>query len=289
MSDDELGMSPPASPPAYDQGSFEDESLPKGVKKNVITEGSGWEKPKNLYEVKVNLKAKHGETVFDSNEDEGCPRTYVVGSGLPCKGVDALFKDMKKGEKSTAVVEASLAFGSDGIPEKSVPPDAQVTYEIELVEWLKIEDISKLKDKGIMLKTVVEGPEWDKPKDNDISFLRYRGRVQNEDIYFAVEGMVDGAEPIRIKTSEISPSGLLTTVKELKKGSKAIVTLSPKYAFGDEGLPDKAVPAGATVEYEVELVDVHAVTDVAKDGGILVEVLKKVGSVNVSGLVYSYD
>ncbi len=112
--------------------------------------------------------------------------------------------------------------------------------------------------------------------------------TQNEDIYFAVEGMVDGAEPIRIKTSEISPSGLLTTVKELKKGSKAIVTLSPKYAFGDEGLPDKAVPAGATVEYEVELVDVHAVTDVAKDGGILVEVLKKVGSVNVSGLVYSY-
>ena len=85
---------------------------------------------------------------------------------------------MKKGEKSTAVIEAGLAFGSQGIPEKNVPPDAKVTYEIELVDWLKIEDISKLKDKGIMLKTLVEGPEWDKPKDNDISFLRYRGRVQ---------------------------------------------------------------------------------------------------------------
>jgi hypothetical protein len=100
--------------------------------------------------------------------------------------------------------------------------------------------------------------------------------TQNEDTYFAVESMTDGAEPLRIKTSEITPSGLLTAVKELKKGSKALVTLASKYAFGDEGLSDKAVPAGATVEYEVELVDVHAVTDVVKDGGILVEVLKKV-------------
>jgi FKBP-type peptidyl-prolyl cis-trans isomerase len=91
--------------------------------------------------------------------------------------------------------------------------------------------------------------------------------------------MAEGAEPLRIKTSEIAPSGLLTAVKELKKGSKAIVTLAPKYAFGDEGIPDKAVPAGATLEYEVELVDVHAVTDVTKDGGILVEVLKKVRNI----------
>ncbi len=90
--------------------------------------------------------------------------------------------------------------------------------------------------------------------------------------------MADGAEPLRIKTSEISPPGLLTAVKELKKSSKAIVTLSSKYAFGDEGIPDKSVPAGSTVEYEVELVDVHSVNDVTKDGGILVEVLKKVGS-----------
>jgi hypothetical protein len=179
MSDDEMGMSPPSSPPAYDGGSFEDDTaLPKGMKRTVITAGSGWEKPKKLYEVKVNLVGKHGETVFDSNEPEGNPRTYVVGAGLPCKGVDALFKDMKKGEKSTVVLEAGLAFGSSGNPDKSVPPDAEVTYEIELVDWLKIEDISKLKDSGIMLKTLVEGPEWDKPKDTDISFLRYRGRVQ---------------------------------------------------------------------------------------------------------------
>ena len=178
MSDDEMGISPPASPPAYDAGSFDDGALPKGVKKTVITAGSGWEKPKKLYEVKVNLKGKHGETIFDTNETENLPRTYVVGSGLPCKGLDAFFKDMKKGEKASVVIEAGEAFGSAGIPEKGVPADAEVTYEVELIDWQKIDDISKKKDGSILVKTLVEGPEWEKPKDNDISFLRYRGRVQ---------------------------------------------------------------------------------------------------------------
>lgn len=180
MSDDEMGMSPPSSPPAYD-GGLDEVSLPKGVKKTVVAAGSGWEKPKAMYEVKVNLKGKHGENVFDTNESEGQPRTYVVGSGLPCKGLDAVFKEMKKGEKATVVVQAEEAFGSEGIPEKNVPADAEVTYEVELLEWQKVEDVSKSKDKGILVKTLVEGPEWDKPKDNDISFLRYRGRVQVND------------------------------------------------------------------------------------------------------------
>jgi hypothetical protein len=88
--------------------------------------------------------------------------------------------------------------------------------------------------------------------------------------------MTEDSAPLRIKTSSISPAGLLAAVKEMKKGSKAIVTLGPNQAFGEEGIPDKAVPANATVEYEVELVDVHSVTDVTKDCGVLVETLNKV-------------
>jgi FK506-binding protein 4/5 len=176
MSDDEMGMSPPGSPPAYDAG--DDFTMPKGVKKTVNTAGTGWEKPKNMYEVKVNIKGKHGENVFDSNEADGQPRTYVVGSGLPCKGLNAAFREMKKGEKATVVLQSEEAFGSEGLPDKNVPADAEVTYEVELVDWNKVEDISKKKDKSILVKTLVEGPEWDKPKDNDISFLRYRGKVQ---------------------------------------------------------------------------------------------------------------
>jgi len=274
-----MNMSPPGSPPAsFDSSSYDDGSLPSGVKKTVITDGTGWEKPKDMYEVKVNITGKHGETVFDSNESEGQPRTYVVGSGLPCKGLNAALKNMKKGEKSTFVIEAAQGFGSEGLPDKNVPADSEITYEVELVDWHKVEDVSKTKNKSILVKVLVEGPDWDKPKDNDISFLRYRGRVVNEDTYFVVEGMGEGDEPVRTKTSSITPSGLLAAVKELKKGSKALITLKPEHAFGEAGIPDKAVPANATVEYEVELVDVHNVVDVSKDGGVLCETLNKISA-----------
>jgi hypothetical protein len=178
MSEDEMGMSPPSSPPADDNGLDEPLTLPKGVQKVVVTDGSGWEKPKELYEIKVNISAKHDDKVFDTNESDGSPRTYIVGSGLPCPGLDAAFKGMKKGEKATFTVQAAQAFGSAGIPDKNVPADASITYEVEVLDWTKVDDLSKAKDKSILVKTLFEGSEWDKPKESDFSFLRYRGRVQ---------------------------------------------------------------------------------------------------------------
>jgi FKBP-type peptidyl-prolyl cis-trans isomerase len=121
MSDDEqMDLSPPSSFKA------DDYDLPNGVKKSVLSEGQGWEKPRDRYEVKVNIQGKHGDSVFDTNASEGEPRVYTVGSGLPCKGVDASFKHMKKGEKAKLTVEARLAFGAEGLPDKGVPADAEV-------------------------------------------------------------------------------------------------------------------------------------------------------------------
>ena len=56
---------------------------------------------------------------------------------------------------------------------------------------------------------------------------------------------------------EASESGVVdgveTAVRKFKKGEKSLIKLKSKYAYGTQGNPDKNIPAGADVEYEVTL------------------------------------
>jgi hypothetical protein len=84
--------------------------------KKILEEGRGWENPRPLWEVHLNIKAMHGDAVFDTNEGEGQPRTYILGSsGLPNSLENAIQK-MKLGEK--ARVEVKQAYGDTGLPDK---------------------------------------------------------------------------------------------------------------------------------------------------------------------------
>jgi FKBP-type peptidyl-prolyl cis-trans isomerase len=52
------------------------------------------------------------------------------------------------------------------------------------------------------------------------------------------------------------PEGLEKGLEKIKKGQHAIVTLEPKYAYGDEGSENPPVPKGCKVEFEVTINDV---------------------------------
>ena len=67
-------------------------------------------------------------------------------------------------------------------------------------------------------------------------------------ISFATRYVTDDEQVIR---------GLDKVVMEMKKGEKAVATIPPEHAFGSGGLEgtDISVPGGATVTYEVELLE----------------------------------
>lgn len=85
-----------------------------GVKKQVLTEGSGGSPPKGS-KVKVHYVGKQttGE-VFDSSRARNEPFIFTLGAGQVIKGWDLGVAGMKKGEKSILTITAPYAYGSRG-------------------------------------------------------------------------------------------------------------------------------------------------------------------------------
>ncbi|MEK7146066.1 MAG: FKBP-type peptidyl-prolyl cis-trans isomerase [Patescibacteria group bacterium] len=73
-------------------------------------------------------------TVFDSSYDRGKPATFPLGIGYLILGWEQGIPGMKVGGKRELVIPPDLAYGSAGVPDANIPPDATLVFEIELIE-----------------------------------------------------------------------------------------------------------------------------------------------------------
>lgn len=103
-----------------------------GLKKEVITEGTGPE-------------ANVGDTVevhyigtlldgskFDSSRDRGTPFSFPLGAGMVIQGWDQGVVGMKVGEKVKLTIPPSLGYGERGYPPV-IPANATLVFEVELL------------------------------------------------------------------------------------------------------------------------------------------------------------
>nr|CAB3484222.1 unnamed protein product [Digitaria exilis] len=243
----------------------------QGLKKKLVKEGEGWDRPETGDEVEVHYTGTLLDgTKFDSSRDRGTPFKFKLGQGQVIKGWDLGIKTMKKGENAVFTIPPELAYGESGSPP-TIPSNATLQFDVELLSWASVKDICK--DGGIFKKIVKEGEKWENPKDLDEVFVKYEARLEDG----TVVSKSDGVE-FAVKDGYFCPA-LAKAVKTMKKSEKVLLTVKPQYGFGEQGRPasadEGAVPPNATLHIDLELVSWKTVTLIGDRKRILKKVLKE--------------
>ena len=104
-----------------------------GLAYKIINKGNGNVNPTPSSTVTVHYTGKLTDgTIFDSSVKRGEPATFPLNRVIPgwTEGVQL----MVVGDKFTFIIPSDLAYGSSGIPQAGIGPNATLIFEVELLE-----------------------------------------------------------------------------------------------------------------------------------------------------------
>ena len=111
---------------------------PSGLKYHDEVVGSGTEavagKTVEVHYTGWLDKSGQKGTKFDSSVDRGDKFTFHLGAKEVIKGWDEGVAGMKVGGKRKLIIPSKLAYGARGTPDGTIPPNSELTFEVELLE-----------------------------------------------------------------------------------------------------------------------------------------------------------
>ncbi|XP_042227967.1 peptidyl-prolyl cis-trans isomerase FKBP8-like [Homarus americanus] len=106
------------------------------LKKKVITPGIVESRPSKGSTVVISA---HGKLDNGKEVDIHEQLTFTVGDSEVIIGLDMVIPLMDKGEVAEVYVASRFGFGSKGLPP-DIPPDSNITYKVELVDYAPEEE-----------------------------------------------------------------------------------------------------------------------------------------------------
>jgi len=237
-----------------------------GVQKEIIrpAPAENVDTPEPGDEVSVHYTGRLVDgTVFDSSVERGTPFTFKLGQGQVIKGWDIGVASMRKGEKAYLTCSPEYAYGKSGSPPK-IPADATLIFEVELLSWTSHNDLTG--DGGIIRKLVKASTHELGTKANTGNDVSVHFTVSlspsNEEVYSTRTSNAPFEFSVGATTVPIAFNKLVTS---MKCGEIAKATVTPKYAWGEQGSEAYHVPPNATVVIEMELLEVIKTANLLKD------------------------
>ncbi|KAJ6954836.1 70 kDa peptidyl-prolyl isomerase-like isoform X1 [Populus alba x Populus x berolinensis] len=209
---------------------------------------------------------------FDSTRDRDSSVIMKLGQGEVVAGLDHGIITMGKRENvhcSRCLLNWALEWQGVMLCRRN----SFVRYEVELVSWIKVVDVSK--DGGIIKKIVEKGDKHERPGDLDEVLVKYQ--VALADGTIVRKTLEEGIE-FYVKDGLLCPA-LPKATMTMKRGEKVKLVVQPQYAFGQEGKDASdaicPVPPNPTLYIDLELTSFKPVIDVTGDAKVFKKILKE--------------
>jgi peptidylprolyl isomerase len=200
-------------------------------------------------------------TVFDSSYDRGQPITFSLGTGQVIPGWDEGIALMRKGGKARLVIPPNLAYGERGAGNGIIPPNATLTFEVELVEIragapaapTSLEESQYTTTaSGLKYHDLVVGTGAEASTGSNVA-VHYTGWLTDNTKF---DSSLDRGQTFdfQVGTGSVIP-GWDEGLVGMKVGGKRQLVIPAALAYGDQG--QGSIPPGATLVFEVELVAVQ--------------------------------
>ena len=124
-------------------------ALPGGVEVDTVAEGTGPSPTaEDVVFVKYTGKLADG-TVFDQSQALPFPTGGIIPDGMPMQvsgvvpGFSEALQKMQKGGKYLVRIPADKAYGASPPPGAPIPPNADLVFEVELVDFMSEADAQR--------------------------------------------------------------------------------------------------------------------------------------------------
>lgn len=214
-----------------------------------LTVGTGLEVKRGMWIVANYIcMNKSSSDEFENTYRAGKPGVFVIrdGAGGVIQGWLEGLPGAKVGGKRRLTVPAALAYGDKEFKEGTkviIPAKTDLTYEIEIVDVLVVEDL-----------VVGTGAEC---KRGGAVVAHYRGTFKSSGQEF--DSSYSRGAPIPFALTGVI-RGWAEGVPGMRVGGKRKLIVPSFMAYGDAGRPPK-IPAKSDLVFEIELVNVLEVVD----------------------------